>query len=350
MKTFTKLLILGGGLWAGTACADLTAVVTPGYQFPLDGSVAPSYPLLNLLATPTIAIYGTVGGSNTLAAGSVTGVQLNSSVADGTTIGFNGNNPPGLQTLGAGIAGPGLTNNGTTGLTLWVDTNLFTLATNSPVNTNSGFNTPALTFKTNGITANLLNTNAGILPGQLSVTSGFMLTGGPLAQSTNGWNPTNGFATLIAGGLKVTNATYTYYRTNADSSVTTVTQSGPVLVDAPFVSGLSNVYTTNFNVLVAHGLGQTPQRSHWVLVCQTTELGYPVGAEVDIEGVGQTSFQRAIATGYNATNAWLFAGGSGWYLMPYNATGAGSSLSAQQALGSANNQISNWKLKVYVWP
>ena len=97
-----RLWALGFGLWAGTACADLTAVVTPGYQFPLDGSVAPAYDLLNLLGQPTIQIYGTIGGSNTLAAGSVTGVQLNSSVADGVTVGFNGNNPPGLQTLGAG--------------------------------------------------------------------------------------------------------------------------------------------------------------------------------------------------------------------------------------------------------
>ena len=345
-----RLWALGFGLWAGTACADLTAVVTPGYQFPLDGSVAPAYDLLNLLGQPTIQIYGTIGGSNTLAAGSVTGVQLNSSVADGVTVGFNGNNPPGLQTLGAGLAGPGLTNNGTTGLKLWVDTNIFALATNSPANTNSGFGTLALTLKTNALPGTVLGTNAGILPGQFALTSGFLLTGGPLTQSTNGWNPTNGFATAIGGGLKVTNTTYTYFRTNADSSVTTVTQSGPVLVDAPFVSGLSNVYTTNFNVLVPHGLGQTPARSHWVLVCQTTELSYPVGAEVDIEGVMQTSFQRAIATGYNATNAWLFAGGSGWFLMPYNTTGAGSSFSAQQQLASANNQLSNWKLKVYVWP
>jgi len=218
--------------------ADLTAIVTPGYQFPLDGSVAPSYSLLNLLGSPTIAIYGTVGGSNTLAAGSVTGVQLNSSVADAVTIGFNGNNPPGLQVLGQGVAGPGLTNNGTTGLTLWVDTNLFSLATNSPVNTNSWWQTPALTLFTNSLTGGLLRTNAGIVPGQMSITSGYLVTGGPMGYTTNGLLQTNGQATMIGTGLTVSNATYNYYRTNADASVTTVTVTGPVLQASAAVAAI----------------------------------------------------------------------------------------------------------------
>ena len=104
-----------------TGRATLTAIVTPGYQFPLDGSVPPAYNLLNELGQPTIQIYGTVGGSNTLAVGSVTGTQLSSSVADGVTIGFNANNPPGLQLLTAGEYGPGLTNTGTSTLAVNAD-------------------------------------------------------------------------------------------------------------------------------------------------------------------------------------------------------------------------------------
>ena len=119
------------------ARADLTAVVTPGYQFPLDGSVAPAYNLLNLLAQPTISIYGTVGGSNTLTPGSVTGVQLAQSVADGVTIGFNGSVSPSLQVLAAGLSGPGLTNVGTSGLELNLGPSLtFTAHTNAVPGTN----------------------------------------------------------------------------------------------------------------------------------------------------------------------------------------------------------------------
>ena len=87
------------------ARADLTAIVTPGYQFPLDGSIAPSYMLLNELGMPTIQIFGTVGGSNTLAADSVTGAQLANSVPDGVTIGWNASNPRQLQVLTTGIYG-----------------------------------------------------------------------------------------------------------------------------------------------------------------------------------------------------------------------------------------------------
>jgi len=117
--------------------ADLTAVVTPGYQFPLDGSVAPAYNLLNLLAQPTISIYGTVGGSNTLAPQSVTGVQLAPSVADGVTIGFNGSVSPSLEVLAAGLVGPGLTNVGTSGLQLNLGPSLiFTPNTNAVPGTN----------------------------------------------------------------------------------------------------------------------------------------------------------------------------------------------------------------------
>ena len=145
------MVLLGalGALVVTPAKADLTAVVTPGYQFPLDGSVPPSFDLLNLLALPTISIYGTVGGSNTLAVGSVTGTQLSSSVADGITIGFNGNTPPSLQFLAAGAVGPGLTNTGTGTLGVQINGSLAFQSNTNPagktnfslsINTNWTFN------------------------------------------------------------------------------------------------------------------------------------------------------------------------------------------------------------------
>jgi hypothetical protein len=100
MKTFLKIALLMTALLtpAGPARASLTALVTPGYQFPVDGSISPTYPLLNALALPTITITGTVGGSNTLSPGSVTGTSLAANVlTTGGGLVFDGNNPPGIE-------------------------------------------------------------------------------------------------------------------------------------------------------------------------------------------------------------------------------------------------------------
>ena len=310
MNMRMRLWAWGLGLWvgvgAGVVKADLTAIVTPGYQFPLDGSVAPSYSLLNLLGSPTIAIYGTVGGSNTLAAGSVTGVQLNSSVADAVTIGFNGNNPPGLQVLGQGVAGPGLTNNGTTGLTLWVDTNLFSLATNSPVNTNSWWQTPALTLFTNSLTGGLLRTNAGIVPGQMAVQSGTLVSGGSAVGATNYPVVTNGFVTMLSPSFQLSLGTNNWSATNG-ASVTTGSQVGPMLYERQFVSGKYPLVagTTIFDL--PHGFTNTPSYARFVLVCTATGSGpYLVGDECEISGFNMASGFNAFYTRCNQTNVTLY--------------------------------------------
>ena len=87
-----------------SAFATLTAIVQPGYQFPTDGSVPLSWDLINLLATPTISIYGTIGGSNTLSQWSVTGEALNPNVLTaGGGLAFDGNTPPGIEIATAGV-------------------------------------------------------------------------------------------------------------------------------------------------------------------------------------------------------------------------------------------------------
>jgi hypothetical protein len=67
-------------LAAGPALATLTATVSPGYQF--SANERPTTATLNLLATPTITIFGTVDGSTGLTPGSVTGTMLADSVSD----------------------------------------------------------------------------------------------------------------------------------------------------------------------------------------------------------------------------------------------------------------------------
>ena len=150
--------------------ASLSAVVTPGYQYPLDGSVPLSYPLLNLLATPTITIYGTIGGSNTLSPGSVTGTELNANVlTGGGGLAFDGGNPPGIEVATGGV----LTNmlntndwqwplsqrNAASLVQLSFNTNQFTASlpwgtTNGPLSLVTNLALPALTV-TNMTTLNL---------------------------------------------------------------------------------------------------------------------------------------------------------------------------------------------------
>lgn len=104
------------------ARANLTVTVQPGYSFG-PGEV-PTIDNLNLLGQPTIAVTGTIDGSTSLAAGSVNGILLADSVVDGVTIGYNGNVPRGMQVLGQGIAGRGLTNRTTTTVDLNPDVSI----------------------------------------------------------------------------------------------------------------------------------------------------------------------------------------------------------------------------------
>src|ERR1700761_6512020 len=109
-QTWLRIIIatLAYGLLAvflflnSTAEGSLYTVVTPGFQFPAGTTNGITLQDLNLLGQPTVAVYGTIGGSNTLAPGSVNGVSLADGLPDGGVL----NLPSGLQTLGWNSASP----------------------------------------------------------------------------------------------------------------------------------------------------------------------------------------------------------------------------------------------------
>ncbi|MDE2100129.1 MAG: hypothetical protein KGL39_22935 [Patescibacteria group bacterium] len=335
----TKLLLTMALLGVALAVrADLTAIVTPGYQFPTDGSVAPSYNLLNLLGQPTIQIFGTVGGSNTLAAGSVTGNQLSSSVADGATIGFNSDSPPGLRVLAAGIAGDGLLAQGTTNLMLWADTNLFELETNSPVGTNNGTVHNWLTIRSNAITGALLAPGADVQAASLGIKAGFIYSGGPWAVDTNDVVQTNAQETLLSNEFGVKTVA-TIYNTTNGAAVTTHTNNWPTLSLTKFTSGLVALTNNSTAIAVAHGLGVVPSRVRWVLVNQIGQDGYNSNDEVTASTVWEQASRTAVTISADATNAWLSGfNGTSWSI--YNKTNG----------TTATFTPADWQAKCYAWP
>lgn len=118
-KILIWVLIMGLVELVPPTFGSLTVTVAPGYVF--GPAEVPTINTLNLLGQPTIGISGTLDGTTSLAAGTVTGILLADSVPDGITIGFNGAVPRQLQTLGIGIARNGLIQTNTTQLTLNLD-------------------------------------------------------------------------------------------------------------------------------------------------------------------------------------------------------------------------------------
>lgn len=110
--------------------ANLTVTVQPGYTFS-PGEV-PTLDTLNLLGMPVLDVTGTLDGSTSLSAGSVNGILLADSVVDDVTIGYNSNVPRGMQVIGAGIAGKGMTNDTPTSVSVNIDQSLaYTVGTNA---------------------------------------------------------------------------------------------------------------------------------------------------------------------------------------------------------------------------
>ena len=113
-----------------------------------------------------------------------------------------------------------------------------------------------------------------------------------------------------------------------------------------FVSGLTNLYTTNVVVAFSHGLSATPSRVRWVLVCQSPEAGYTAGQEISIAAL-QRSNVAIIPTASeyaDTTKVYLSThGADGVFLL--SATGSGP-----VTLTSAGNVVTNFKLKAYAKP
>ena len=309
--------------------ATLTARVTPGYQF--SASERPTTATLNLLATPTITIYGTVDGTTGLTPGSVTGSMLADSVRDGTSYGgtldwvtISGGRALQVQAAGLVNTNSGIIPIATTILKVYADTNYFTLATNSIARTNSttGSATNWLTLRAGTLT----DTNfaaASVKPNKLTPDTTNNATGwlvfsngiGTVVNFPSGWAlSNNGTNTTLAG----TNTLFT-----------------SPLFTLPTAAGC---VTSN----TAHGLAITnpPSMVRWVLVCQTNDCGYLAGDEVDVAGFSNTSDYRPTFSGGGSTN-YVF-------------------LAQAQQLQAVNNKLTGardttlvparWKAKCYAAP
>ena len=297
--------------------ADLTAVATPGYQFPLDGSVAPTYDLLNLLALPSIAIYGTIGGSNTLSPGTVTGVSLSDNLPDGATVVWNGNAPRQLAVRAAGLVtgGDGIVEV-TNMFKLSYDPNYFQLSTNSWPNTNS-------------------NTGNGLV-NWLTPIPGAFSNAVTLPANALGWGGTNvaGSNVLMAGLLIGPDFTVKPV-TNATAGTT---NSGPGLALHLFTSTQVVLGGSGINLLQAHNLGYTPRLVRGVLLCVSANNNYNPGDEVELSGAFSAVDFPEFECGANATNVWVTRYGDG-KLYLFDKAGGVRTLMAD----------ANWRLMIYAW-
>jgi hypothetical protein len=234
--------------------AELTATVSPGYTFSSTERVSTS--ALNRLGLPTITITGTLDGTNAgISAGSINANMFSSTVVDDATIEFTNSSPQALAIKAAGvgareisssIAGPGLTGgsgailtNNVDGVTLLVTNDVVTLGTNAP---------SFLTVASNSVVVGTTN------------NQGWAMT--PLQ-----------FATNVYPGL-------TLLSTVACSSI-----SAPAKV-----------------IDVAHNFGVTPLYVRVVLECTTTDLGYAVGDEVELNSQNSGTVSPGNVWG-NTTNA-----------------------------------------------
>jgi hypothetical protein len=329
MKTKLLFLCLLAGLALPTR-ANLQAIVTPGYQYPTDGSVPPTYQTLNLLALPTIQIFGTVGGSNTLAPGSVTGVSMADNFVDGVTIVYNGNSPRQIQ-----VYAPGLVN-GYNGLVstnnlfmLNVDTNLFLITTNSIDNTNAysgGTNESWLTMAPQSLQDTNISPNAMIQPRKISLPA-FSLGWGSTNSAVSSNTPMAGL--LIGQEFAVLNET----------NVTLMsTNMGLGLKRNMFTSPLITVGSSGVLYDHSHGLSNTPPVVRFVLVCQTAEQGYFAGDELPLDQVKGGSGNPCWTYGANSTNVWLASHENTISAFPRTATANNTGLTP-----------ADWKAKIYAW-
>lgn len=256
--------------------AELTAVVSPGYQFS-DGERA-TVGKLNRLGLPTITITGTLDGTNAgISAGSINANMFSASVVDNATIDFTNSSPQALRIKAAGvgvreissaIAGPGLTGgsgvpltNNVDGARLIITNDVVTLATNIPLN-------------------------------YLAIASNTI----PIGHYTG----------------YMTNLPVTQFYTNLLGQVTFSTSLA-----------VSSISAAGLHINTAHGLGVTPVV--WaVLVCLSSDLGYAAGDEIPIEFLNNSSLDAPhLLVGANSTNVFFStrSGVTNWRF-PVKSTGA----------------------------
>lgn len=272
--------------------AELTATVYPGYT--LSANERPTTAILNLLARPSVTVSGTLGGTNVgLAANSVSGAMLMTSVVDDDTIEFfnNGGSTAirlkayntGTNAIDANLAGLGLgggdgfaLSNKTDNVTITITNDVLTLMTN--------LSATYLNVASNGVVVGT-STNRGQTVG-VEVFARILRTNGFATAET----------TLAAGGM----------------------------------------------IDTAHGLGLTPGFVRAVLVCQTTDAGYSVLDEVDLasagNNTGNNTFFPAFSYGANQTNVFATLNTTSFWL-PNKSSGATAAVTPAR-----------WKLKIYARP
>lgn len=171
-------VLAAGVLLATVAQAQLTATVSPGYQF-APGEV-PTSSTLNLLGEPSIQIQGTVSGTVGLAAKSVSGDHLMDSVVDGITLDFNSASPRSIEVKAGGISSNQVALGGIQGTNLANNTVTTTnLAVNAVMPTNIFYGpitlsgaTPTVDWSTahvflETLTANTTFSFANVISGQI---------------------------------------------------------------------------------------------------------------------------------------------------------------------------------------
>jgi hypothetical protein len=300
MNTTTRLGLLG--ILHFTFCifncsAELTATVYPGYT--LSANERPTTAILNLLARPSVTVSGTLGGTNVgLAANSVSGAMLMTSVVDDDTIEFFNNGGSTAIRLKA-------YNTGTNA----IDANLAGLGLGG----GDGF---ALSNKTDNVSLTITNDVLTLMT-NLSATYLNVASNGVVVGTS-----TNRGQTVDIGVFARILATNQY----ASSEISLNAGVATVLLNA------------------AHGLAMTPTQVRGVIVCQTSDAGYAVGDEVDMIACGGVengeSFERGdvFAFGANATN--VFCVQSVYYMYVANK----STTNPTQLVHS------RWKAKIYARP
>jgi len=269
-----KLQFAVAAVWLAGAIASrgqLTAVVSPGYQFPLDGSVPPTYQLLNLLGQPTVTIYGTTAGSNFITPGSITGVSVADNFPDGVYLNWNSASPRQLTATPAAWAGWG-TYGTSSNVMLDVDTNYFQLATNSIGSTNST-TTPVLgattfprfwlTLTPLSFTDTNISPTAAIQPFKTLLYSNML----PAGNSNDA-----GMMVGLSQSFQIVPGTNSHAGTNiVVPQLQMHTVTSPLY---PLTSGNGQVAS------FAHGFSNAPVFIRWVLVCQTAQSGWLPGQEM----------------------------------------------------------------------
>lgn len=258
-RTISKLLTIGAIYicLATAAKANLTAIITPGYTFAPGEN--PTTDHLNLLGQPTIDIFGTIGGTNTISPASINGVQMVDAFPDGgilnlplgATMGWNTASPRQLAVNTAGIVDgySDIISHDTNALAILADTAFFLSSTNSLGSTNlSSLNTGStllqwLTLKahsiydgniaTGGISSQSI-TNTGLQPYSLmtqqAFTNIFTISGGTYTNAFTNFNTVivgagNGLGQIanMGPGFTITNIpTKEIFTTNTGSYTNTV--------------------------------------------------------------------------------------------------------------------------------